>query len=291
MSNGSGGFKRMLVGLPQGLADQAAVETAVQLAELLRIELLATFIADSTLRALAEFPAVRELRTWGQQWHPLEPTRISQELERAASIARWRFAESVKNRTVKTSFDVVAGADAISSLIRPDDIVAIIEPAHPGERITRQFIGLVHAAFATAAGILVVPRQVVRMTGPIMVFVADPEDPTIRVALEIAAAFKEALIVLTRSAVLLPPELHTDAKRFGVHLEQAAFSGPAAGGSALRLSARTKERLRVVPRSELPEDALRLFSMLGGVPLLAIEPERVERAVKRTAKREQRGGR
>ena len=40
------GSKRMVVGLPQGLANRAAVEAAVQLAELLRIELLATFIAD-----------------------------------------------------------------------------------------------------------------------------------------------------------------------------------------------------------------------------------------------------
>ncbi len=118
MSNGGARFKRMVVGLPQGLANRAAVEAAVQLAELLRIELLATFIADSTLRALAEFPAVRELRTWGQQWQPLEPARISQDLEQAAIVARWCFAESVKNRTVKTSFEVVAGVEVIASLIR-----------------------------------------------------------------------------------------------------------------------------------------------------------------------------
>ena len=282
MSNGSARFKRMLVGLPQGLADQAAVETAVQLAELLRIELLATFIADSTLQALAEFPAVRELHTWGQQWHPLEPARISEDLERAASMARWRFAESVKNRTVKTSFDVVAGADVIGSLIRPDDIVAIIEPAHPGERITRQFTSLVHAAFDTAAGILIVPQRIVRATGPIMAVAADPGDPTIRVALEIAAALTERLVVRTRSGALLSPELRTDANQLGVHLEQIAFNGPAGDVSVLRhLSARSKERLRVVTRSELPEDALRLFSMLGGVPLLAVEPDRAERAIDR----------
>lgn len=282
MSNGGARFKRMVVGLPQGLANRAAVEAAVQLAELLRIELLATFIADSTLRALAELPTVRELRTWGQQWQPLEPARISQDLEQAAIVARWCFAESAKNRTVKTSFEVVAGAEVIGSLIRVDDIVAIIEPTHPGERITRQFTSLVHAAFETAAGILIVPQRIVRATGPVMAIAAGPADPTIRVALEIASALTERLVVLTRSGALLSPELRTDANQLGVHLEQIAFNGPSGDVSVLRhLSARSKERLRVVTRSELPEDALRLFSMLGGVPLLAVKPDRAERAIER----------
>lgn len=286
MSNGGAIFKRMVVGLPQGLANRAAVEAAVQLAELLRIELLATFIADSTLRALAEFPAVRELRTWGREWQPLEPARISQDLEQAAIVARWCFAESAKNRTVKTSFEVVAGVEVVRSLIRVDDIVAIIEPTHPGERITRQFTSLVHAAFETAAGILTVPQRIVRATGPIMAVAADPGDPTIRVALEIAAALQERLLVLTRSGALLSPKIQTDAKQLGVDLDQIAFSGPAAEASALRqLSARSKERIRVVTRSELPEDSLRLFSMLGGIPLLAIEPDRTERAIEREKRR------
>lgn len=282
MSNGTGRFKRMLVGLPQGLADQAAVEAAVQLAESLRIELLATFVADSTLRALAELPAVRELQTWGQQWQPLEPGRLSQDLEQAAIVARWHFAESVKNRTVRTRFDVVTGAEVIGSLIRSDDIVAIIEPTHPGERITRQFTGLVDAAFATAAGILAVPRRIVRVTGPVMVVAAAPDDPTIGIALEIAAALKERLLVLTRPGTALSPESQINAQKLGVQLEQIAFSGPEVDASALRrVSALSKERLRIMARSELPEQAVQLFSMLGGVPLLAVEPDRIGRAIQR----------
>ena len=209
--------------------------------------------------------------------------RITRDLDQAATVARRRFAESVKSRSVKTSFDVVGGAEVIASLIRADDIVAIIEPTHPGERMTRQFHpARLDAAFETAAGILIVPQRIVRATGPIMAVAADPGDPTIRVALEIAAALTERLVVLTRSGALLSPELQTDANQLGVHLEQIAFNGPPGDVSALRhLSARAKERLRVVTRSELPEDALRLFSMLGGVPLLAVKPARAERATER----------
>ena len=47
----------------------------------------------------------------------------------------------------------------MSSLIRAGDIVAIIEPSHPGERITRQLIGPLNAAFDTAAAILVAQNE------------------------------------------------------------------------------------------------------------------------------------
>jgi len=56
------GFKRMVVGLPQSMANRAAVETALDLAEFLNIELLATFVADPTLPTLAGLSGARELR-------------------------------------------------------------------------------------------------------------------------------------------------------------------------------------------------------------------------------------
>lgn len=266
-------FKRMVVGLPQSIADQGAVDAAADLAEFLHIELLATFVADSTLRALAEMPAVRELRTLEQGWQAIDVAQITRDIDRAAGVARRRFAESVKSRTIKTSFDVLAGAEAIASLIRADDIVAIIEPTHPGESITRQFTGLVDAALETAAAILVVPRQIVRTSGPIMALAANPDDPSIRVAVEIAAALQETLLVVTRPDESLPPDIQTYAQQLGVHVEPIVAGGLPADAWALAPSAgRSMERLRVVSRGHLPDDAPRLFSALRGVPVLVIGP-------------------
>jgi len=270
-------FKRMVLGLPQGMPNQAAIDAAVDLAEFLEIELLATFVADTTLRALAGLPVARELRTLDQGWQQIDLARLTLDIDRAAIAARQRFAESVRSRTVTTNFHVVAGAEAIASLIRADDLVAIIEPTHPGERITRQFTGLVDAAFDLAAAILVVPRRIVRTSGPVMAMAADPEDASIGVALEIAAALKERLIVATSPGALLSSDIFAEAERLGVAIDQIAVGKPTTSASALAApSAPVRERLRVVSRSQLSADTPRLFAHLHEVPLLVIEPERAQ---------------
>lgn len=270
-------FRRMVVGLPQYIADQRALEAAANLAEFLDLELLATFVADATLLALAELPAVRELRTLEQSWQAIDLVQITREIDRAASVARRQFVESVKSRTVKTSFDVLAGAEAMAALIRADDIVAIIEPTHPGERITRQFTSLLNAALEIAAAVLVVPSRIARTSGPIMALAGDPGDPSVRAALEIAAALKEHLIIVTRPGAMLPADIRTYAQELGVDIEQIATGAlPADAWAQARAPAGSKERLRVIARSLLPADASRLFLLLAGVPLLVIGPDRDE---------------
>ncbi|MGD0025915.1 MAG: hypothetical protein ABSC37_15075, partial [Xanthobacteraceae bacterium] len=107
-------FERMVVGLPQGMGNQPAVEAAAGLAEFLHIELLATFVADATLCALAELPG-RELRSLDQGWQAIDVAQITRDIDHATAGARRRFAESVKSRTIKTSFDVIAGAQVMAS--------------------------------------------------------------------------------------------------------------------------------------------------------------------------------
>jgi len=267
-------FRRMVVGLPQRIADQGSIEAAADLAELLDLELLATFVADETLLALAELPVARELRTLEQSWQTIDPAQITRDIERAESIARRQFAESIKSRTLKTGFDVLAGSEAIARLIRADDIVAIIEPTHPGERITRQFTGLFNAALEVAAATLAIPRRILRTTGPILALAGDSDDRGVRAGLEIAAALKERLIVATRPGAGLPDDLRSYAHELGVQLEYS-FTGvsPAEALAQAHSQARSLERLRVITRSLLPDDASKLFSWLAGVPLLIVGPD------------------
>jgi len=272
-------FRRMVVGLPQNIADQRAVDAAADLAEFLDLELLATFVADPALLALAELPAVRELRTLEQSWQAIDLAQITRDIDRAASAARQNFAESVKSRALKTSFDVLAGAEAMAGLIRTDDIVAIIEPTHPGETVTRQFRSLLDAGLEMAAAILMLPRRITRTAGPVIALAGDPGDPSIRAALEIAAALKERLIVATRSGAMLPADIRTYAQELGVRFEQITANVlPADAWAQVPPLARSMERLRVITRSSLPDDASRLFSTLAGVPLLVIAPDRRDAA-------------
>lgn len=266
-------FKRMIVGLPQGMGAQSAVQAAAGLAEFLQIELVAAFIADATLLGFAGFPELRELRIFDQQWQPLDVAQISRDLEEAVNVARRRFEESARSLSVKTGFDVLSGADVLASLIRAGDIATIIEPSYPGESITRQFTALFDAAFETAAAILVVPRRVVRTSGPIMAVAGAPEDESIRVALEIAAALKEALIVVAPPGAALAPEIAAEAKQLGVAVEQLSTGATVIGAaSPLPSSSRSGERLRVITRERIG-GARRLFSMLHGVPLLVADSD------------------
>ncbi len=274
MSDTSIGYKRMLVSLPQGAVNRAAVDAAVDLAEFLNIELLATFVADSTLPALAGLSGARELRPLGQGWQPIDRAEITRDIDRAISVARRHFAESVRSRAIKTSFDVLSGAEAIASLIRFDDIVAVLEPAHPGETITRQFTGLFEAAFEMAGAVLVVPSRIARTTGPIVTVAADLDDPSIRAALEIAAALKERLIIVTAASTRPPTRVLADAEQLGVHVEYIVGGGVATDASSLAAPAPLRERLRVLTRSASTDDAARLFLSLQGIPLLLIEPGR-----------------
>ncbi len=262
-------FKRMVIGLPQGMGNQAAVQAAIDLAERLQIDLLGAFIGDATLLALAGFPAIRELRALDQQWQPFDVERIARELESATAIARRRFDEGVRTGTIKTAFDVLHGADAIMSLIEAGDILAVIEPSHPGETMTRQFAALLDAVFATTGSILAVPRRIARHQGPVMAQAIGPSDRSIQVGLEIAAALKERLIVVMPAGGHLSPEAIAEAKKLGVAIEQLAPDPD--NSDALSTTSRSNERLHVVTRDQLCSDPSQLFAILHGVPLLLLD--------------------
>lgn len=262
------GFKRIIIDLAHGSTNFAAVEAAADFAELLNIELLATFITDATLPALAALSGARELRVLEREWQTIDYEQIGRETDQAVDRARRRFAESIGNRAIRTGFDVLAGADAIASLISIDDIVTIVEPAHPAERITWQFTALFEAAFAAAGAVLVLPRKVVRTTGPIVTTASEADDLAARAALRIAAAHKERLIILTATGTRPPPALFAEAESLGVRIEH--ISGPPPDRAQLVAARHFGERLHVLPANMLVGDAARLLSRLEGIPLLLI---------------------
>ncbi len=127
-----------------------------------------------------------------------------------------------------------------------------------------------------AGAVLIVPRRIVRTAGPIVTIVSTSEDPSIRAALEIAAAFKERLIVVTTAGTGPPIKVLAEAEQLGVQTEHIAGSEPLVDAPSRAALGHPQERLRVLSRSMLTGEAAQLFSSLQGIPLLVIEPNRPE---------------
>ena len=151
------------------------------------------------------------------------------------------------------------------------------DPAHPGERITRQFTCLLDAAVRTAAADLVLPAHVGRTAGPVVAFATGSQDPSLRIGLQVASALQERLIVEVAEGLPLSSDMLLDAQRLGVRVEQVPAMPPTPHASAMALSSdRLNERLRVVTRSSTLDEIARLFWTARGIPLMIIHPDRVE---------------
>ena len=196
-------FKRMVVGLPHSATDYTSVAFTTQLAELLGLDVLGLFVEDENLAGLAALPCVRELRSLGGGWHPIDAAQLRQGTGQAAADARRRFEEAAKALSVGARFNLARGmmADIIHSQSNVDDIIAIIEPKNPAERVTHQYKELVDVAFNAPSATLLVPSHIVRRAGPVIAIASSGQDSSIRAALGIAASIKERLIVLA------PPEV------------------------------------------------------------------------------------
>src|SRR5665647_2485806 len=82
MSREAHSFKRLVLGLQSG-AHNRTMRLAVELADLLHLDLLGLFLEDSSLRDLAGIPFSREFRPLGGGWHTLDLDRLLHDLELA----------------------------------------------------------------------------------------------------------------------------------------------------------------------------------------------------------------
>ena len=275
-------FKRMLLGLPQSAADYAMVGVTARLAELLRLNLVAMFVEDRSLVDIAGLPCVRELRALGGSWQPIEIGQLAAELEHSAATARRLFADIARHCSVETSFRIEKGsaADVIGSLATAEDIVVVIEPRHPVERVTQQFTRLVDAAFQASAAVMIVPSRVARVSGPIVAVAAEPDDPSIDAAMGIAAAAHEKLIVVSQTEIAdLAVSLSASARSADVRAELAQVrKGPLCATLLADDLWQAGERLIVTSRGTLAAAEASTLASMRSTPIVIIEPLRSENA-------------
>lgn len=269
-------FRRLVLGL-QPRAPDVTMRLAVDLAQLLQLDLLGLFLADTSLHQLAAIPFAREIRTPGGGWHSIDVERVSHDIDLAARTVERLFTGAARRLSRPYQFEIARGplSEAIASISRIDDIVMIVEPASPGERATRQFEWLMQAAFRSAAAVMLVPPRNLRTTGPIVAIATGAGDASVRAAAAIALAAAEPLIIVDAGETKIE-----EARINALQAELTVKVSHIALGNALRtrpamLSAQDypfHERLMIITRGVLGDEGASQLATIRGVPVLIVEP-------------------
>ena len=72
-------FKRLVLGLQPREPDHT-MRLAVDLAQMLKLELLGVFLEDTSLQNLASIPFALEFRPLGGGWHPIDIGHVSDDV-------------------------------------------------------------------------------------------------------------------------------------------------------------------------------------------------------------------
>ena len=201
-------------GLQPGAHDRT-MQLAVELADLLHLDLLGLFLEDSSLRDLAGIPFSREFRPLGGGWHAIDLSRLSHDFELAARNIERKFMDAAKRLSTGCQFEIARGpmAETFASVSRSDDIVMIVEPRSPAERATQQFAWLLEGAFRSAAAVMLVPPHIARTKGPVVAIATSSDDPSILAAAAIAFAAKEELVIIETDGLDADDPQHPQACR------------------------------------------------------------------------------
>jgi hypothetical protein len=272
-------FRRLVLGLQQGVHDRQ-MQLAVELADLLHLDLLGLFLEDTSLMELAGIPFSREFRPLGGGWHTIDIDRLSRDFELAARSIERKFLAAAKRLLTGYRFEVARGpmVKTLASVSRRDDIVMIVAPQSPAERATQQFSWLLEAAFRSAAAVMLVPPQITRTKGPVVAIAASAGDPSVRAAAAIALAAREELVVIDSDGYNTDdPDLRKLAADTGLSIKHIAAAGlkltdPAACALAFR---QIQERLIVTTRGGFADQAASEIAAARRVPVLVVEPKEV----------------
>ena len=252
------------------------MQLAVELADLLHLDLLGLFLEDTSLRDLAGIPFAREFRSLGGGWHAIDLDRLSYDFELAARNIERMFTQAAKRLPTRSQFEIVRGplAKTFASVSPTDDIVMIVEPVSAAERATQQFIWLLQAAFQSAAAVMLVPPPSLEAKGPMVAIAATPDDPSIHTAAAIAIAAKEKLVVIEADGHdANDHHVHTlatdDLAVERISAARIALPDPAICAQAFR---QTQERLIVMTRGAFEDATASTIAAARRVPVLVIEP-------------------
>jgi hypothetical protein len=265
-----------VLGLQPGAHDRT-IRLAVELADLLHLDLLGLFFEDTSLLDLAGIPFSREFRPLGGGWHTINLEQLLHDFELAARSIERKFMGAAKRLPSGYQFEIARGSPAktFASVSRRDDIVMIIEPQSPAERATQQFAWLLEAAFRSAGAVMLVPPRIMRTKGPVVAIATSPDDPSIHAAAAIALAAKEELIIIeadghdVNDARVSKLAADTGLTIRHVAAARLGLADPTACALAFR---QIQERLVVLTRGAFADAAASAIAAARRVPVMVVEP-------------------
>jgi hypothetical protein len=267
-------FRRLILGFHRTAPDPV-MRAAAEFASRLHLDLFGFFVEDTNLLDLAGLPFAREFRTTGGTWHPIDVDELAQYVALSARRAERLFNEAVRGLETAARFEVLRGsaAETIRALSRTGDIVVVIEPASPGERVSQQFLAVQRAAFRSAAAVLILPPRLARRSGPVVALAAAPDDPSIGAAAAVALALEEKLIVVQAFAEKKPAAEHDTI--MGVKSRHIVIDRKnlASGTGLASVFAPLHEQLVVMTRDAFEEGLPALIASVRSIPVLVIEAE------------------
>jgi len=269
-------FKRIVLGMHHEAPDDDSLRIVAEFAEIMHMPLLGLCAEDPVLIGLARLPFAREFRPLGGGWHPLDVDRLRLDVRLAAERLEHRFARTVKDLSIDTSFRVVKGSisQMIAAVSEAGDIVVVTESVNPADRATHQSAVLVEAAFRSDAAVLLLPHRIARRGGPVVAIATEADDTTVRAAAGIAAAIGERLVLVEsgQAAGHQPALRNHGLVDFEVeHLVPKIARVTDAAGICSVL-AHCAERLVVMTRGAFDDATPAMVASLRHIPVLVVEP-------------------
>lgn len=190
-------FKRAVLGVFHSI-EPPAVRAAGELAERLDLQVVGLFALDQAIQTLAGYSKAREFLPSKREWRFLDPEIVAREQMLAAEAAKRAFTRLVQSLRVPSSFEIVtAAAEQIFESAEASDILVLPLPRRASAAALYSLTIFVESAVRSAASVLFVPRTAQVRKGPIVVIARSPDDPSIAVAIRVAAAAQEKVILLT----------------------------------------------------------------------------------------------
>jgi hypothetical protein len=234
------------------------------------------YAEDPVLVGLAGLPFVREFRALGGGWHPLDVEQLSHEIRLTGERLEHRFARTVKNVPIDSSFRIVRGSISkmIATFSEAGDIFVVTEPANPADRMTHQAAVLIEAAFRSDAAVLLLPHRLAKRKGPIVAIATEADDPAVRAAAGIAAAIGEKLVLVESDRAAghqsaLSEHIAADLEVERLAPKSVRLIDAAAVCSAL---SQVTERLVVMTRGAFDDAVPAMVASIRHIPVLVAEP-------------------